>query len=142
MSKILSEIYGKNKMNLKYGFTIMIVSLFVMSGFNTNVFAEELEKVTFIAVDKEQFEQPQSKYNSEHIIISGYAEDYTRGDEIFIVIIHPDQSQNEIQTHATKKGEIYTLFDISNDSQIGVYQVILKYRDMELATTSFEIIEK
>ncbi|MEK6929952.1 MAG: hypothetical protein AABZ42_04715 [Thermoproteota archaeon] len=113
-----------------------------MSGFNTNVFAEELEKVTFIAVDKEQFEQPQSKYNSEHIIISGYVEDYTRGDEIFIVIIHPDQSQNEIQTHATKKGEIYTLFDISNDSQIGVYQVILKYRDMELATTSFEIIEK
>ena len=142
MSKILSEIHGKNKMNLKYGFTIMIVSLFIMSGFNTNVFAEELEKVTFIAVDKEQFEQPQSKYNSEHIIISGYVEDYTRGDEIFIVIIHPDQSQNEIQTHATKKGETYTLFDISNDSQIGVYQVILKYRDMELATTSFEIIEK
>ena len=142
MSKILSEICGKNKMNLKYGFTIMIVSLFIMSGFNTNVFAEELEKVTFIAVDKEQFEQPQSKYNSEHIIISGYVEDYTRGDEIFIVIIHPDQSQNEIQTHATKKGEIYTLFDMSNNSQIGVYQVILKYRDMELATTLFEIIEQ
>ena len=142
MSKILSEIYGKNKMNLKYGFTVVIVSLFVMSSFNTNVFAEELEKVTFIAVDKEQFEQPQSKYNSEHIIISGYVENYTRGDEIFVIIIHPDQSQNEIQTHATKKGEIYTLFDISNDSQIGIHQVILKYRDMELATTSFEIIEK
>jgi hypothetical protein len=142
MSKILSEIYGKNKMNLKYGFIVMIVSLFAMSSFNTNVFAEELEKVTFIAVYKEQFEQPQSKYNSEHIIISGYVEDYTRGDKIFVVIIHPDQSQNEIQTYATKNGEIYTLFDISNDSQIGVYQVILKYRDMELATTSFEIIEK
>ncbi|EGG41862.1 Hypothetical protein Nlim_1271 [Candidatus Nitrosarchaeum limnium SFB1] len=142
MSKILSEIQGKNKMNLKYGFAIVIVSLFVMSGFNTNLFAEELEKVTFIAVDKEQFEQPHSKYNNEHIIISGYVKDYTRGDEILIEIIYPDQSQNEIHTHATKKGEIYTLFDISNDSQIGVYQVILKYRDVELATTSFEIIEK
>ena len=142
MSKILSEIQGKNKMNLKYGFIIMMASLFVLSSFNTNVFAEKLEKVTFIAVDKEQFEQPNSKYNYEHIVISGYVEDYTRGDEILIAIIHPDQSQNEIHTHATKKGEIYTLFDISNDSQIGVHQVVLKYRDMELATTSFEIIEK
>ena len=110
MSKVISEIYGKNKMNLKYGFTVVIVSLFVMSSFNTNVFAEELEKVTFIAVDKGQFEQPQSKYNSEHIIISGYVENYTRGDEIFVVIIHPDQSQNEIQTHATKKGgDLHTI---------------------------------
>ena len=142
MSKILSEMQGKNKTALKYGFTIMVVSLFVMSGFNTNLFAEELEKITFIGVDKEQFEQPHSKYNYEHIIISGYVKDYTRGDEILIEIIHPDQSQNEIHTHATKKGEIYTLFDISNDSQIGVYNVILKYRDAELATTSFEIIEK
>ena len=142
MSKILSEIQGKNKTTLKYGFAIMVVSLFVMSGFNTNVFAEKLEKITFIAVDKEQFKQPHSKYNFEHIIISGYVEDYTRGDEILVVIVHPDQSQNEIHTHATKMGEIYTLFDISNDSEIGVYHVILKYRDAELATTSFEIIEK
>ncbi|MDO8641588.1 MAG: hypothetical protein Q7R33_08650, partial [Nitrosarchaeum sp.] len=109
---------------------------------NTNVFAEESEKVTFIALDKDQFEQPQSKYNSEQIIISGYVEDYTRGDKIIVEIIHPDQSQDEIQTHATKKGEIYTLFDITNDSQIGIHQVILKYGDMELATTSFEILEK
>lgn len=42
MSKILFEIHGKNKINLKYGFTVMIVSLFVISGFNTNVFAEEV----------------------------------------------------------------------------------------------------
>ena len=52
MPKILSEIQGKNKMNLKYGFIIMIVSLFALSSFNTNVFAEKLEKITFIAVDK------------------------------------------------------------------------------------------
>jgi len=111
-------------------------------GITQFVFAEELEKTTFILVDKEQFQQPQSKYNSEQIIISGYVEDYTRGDKVIIEIIHPDQSQDEIQTHATKNGEIYTLLDITNDSQIGIHQVVLKYRDMELATASFEIIEK
>ncbi|HSB84195.1 MAG TPA: hypothetical protein VLD64_06905 [Nitrosarchaeum sp.] len=119
----------------------MIVGILVV-GITQFVFAEELEKTTFVAVDKEQFEQPKSKYNSEQITISGYVQDYTRGDKIIIVIIHPDQSQDEIQTHATKNGEIYTLLDITNDSQIGVHQMVLKYRDMEVASTSFEIIEK
>ena len=119
----------------------IIVGILVV-GITQFAFAEELEKTTFVAVDKEQFIQPQSKYNSEQIIISGYVEDYARGDKIIIEIIHPDQSQDEIQTHAAKNGEIYTLTDITNDSQIGVHQVILKYLDVEVASTSFEIIEK
>jgi len=119
----------------------MLIGILVV-GITQFVFAEELEKTTFIAVNKEQFEQPQSKYNSEQITISGYVDEYARGDKIIVMIIHPDQSQDEIQTHATKNGEIYTLLDITNDSQIGVHQVILKYRDMEVATTSFEITEK
>ena len=141
MSKILSEIYGKNKMNLKYGFIVMIVSLFAMSSFNTNVFAEELEKVTFITVDMEQFEQPQSKYNYQQITIIGYVENYTRGDMINIGIIYPDESQEEINTYGTKKGEINTLFQINVDSQIGIHKVVLKYNGLELASTSFEVLE-
>jgi len=42
VSKILSKIYEKNKMNLKYGFVVMMVSLFTMSSFYTNVFAEDV----------------------------------------------------------------------------------------------------
>jgi hypothetical protein len=105
-------------------------------------FAEELVKTTYISVDGEQFEQPQSKYNSKQITISGFIENYTRGDLVTIVITYPDQSQNIIETHATKKGEIYTLLYINNDSQIGMHDVILKYRDIELTSTSFEIIKK
>ena len=40
---ILFEIPKKNKMNLKYGFAVMIFSLFVMTGFNVDVFAEEIK---------------------------------------------------------------------------------------------------
>lgn len=118
----------------------MLIGILVVS-ITQFVFAEELEKVTFVSVNKEQFEQPQSKYNSEQITILGYVENYTRGDKIIVEIIHPDQSQDEIQTHATKNGEIYTLLDITSDSQVGIHKVILKYKDMELASTSFEIIE-
>lgn len=104
-------------------------------------FAEELEKVTYIAVDKEQFEQPQSKYNYQEITILGYVENYTRGDKVTVEIIYPDEFQEEINTYATKKGEVYTLFHITNDSQTGIYKVILKYNGVELASTSFEILE-
>jgi hypothetical protein len=40
---ILSEIPKKNKINLKCGFAVMIFSLFVMTGFNVDVFAGEIK---------------------------------------------------------------------------------------------------
>ncbi len=103
-------------------------------------FAEELEKVTYIAVDEEKFEQPQSQYKYQEITILGYIEDYHRGERVTIVITSPDESQEEINTYATKKGDIYTLLHITSDSQIGIHQVILKYHDTEIASTSFEIL--
>ena len=107
----------------------------------TQIVFEELEKATYIAVDKEQFEQPQSKYNYQQITIIGYVENYTRGDMINIGIIYPDESQEEINTYGTKKGEINTLFQINVDSQIGIHKVVLKYNGLELASTSFEVLE-
>lgn len=117
----------------------MLIGILVVGGIQFT-FAE-LEKVTYIAVDKEQFEQPQSKYSYQQITIIGYVENYTRGDVINIAIIHPDESQEEINTYATKKGEINTLFQINGDSQIGVHKIILKYNGAELTATSFEILK-
>jgi len=104
-------------------------------------YAEEVEKSTFIAVDLEEFEQPQSKYNYQEITIIGYIEDYSRGDKVTIQIINPDETQEEINTYASKKGDIYTLIHITNDSQIGVHEVVLTYQGSEIAHTSFEILE-
>jgi hypothetical protein len=119
----------------------MLIGILVIS-ITQFVFAEEFEKTTFIGVNKEQFEQPQSKYDYQEITITGYIENYIRGEMVIVKIIHPDGSQDELQTHATKKGEIYTLFQIKDDSQVGVHTVILKYNDVERTTTSFEILEK
>ncbi|MGI0057486.1 MAG: hypothetical protein ACREAK_08965 [Nitrosarchaeum sp.] len=116
----------------------MVIGILII-GVTQFVFAEELK--TYIAVDKEQFEQPESKYNNQQITISGLVENYTRGLDITIIIKYPDKSQNEIITYATKKGEIYTLFQITNDSQIGTYTAVLKYNGVELASTSFEVLE-
>jgi len=103
-------------------------------------FAEELEKVIFIAVDEEEFEQPQSKYKYQEITIIGYVENYHRGDMVTITIVYPDETELEINTFATKKGDIYTLLHITHDSQIGIHMLFLEYSG-EIAFTSFEILE-
>lgn len=112
----------------------------MIAGITQFAFAEEV-KISYVGVDEEQFQQPSSKYNYKEIVFLGYVEDYSRGEQVTISIISPDNSEEEIHTYASKKGEIYTLLHITNDSQVGVHQVILKYRDIEIASTSFEILE-
>lgn len=127
-------------MNKKLLFPIL--SGIIIVGISQLAFAEELEKISYITVDKEQVKQPQSKYNGEQVTITGFIEEYARGDTVFIIFIYPDGTQEEIQTHATKKGEIYTIIQVTSDSQIGVHNIILKYRDIEMASTTLEILER
>ena len=118
----------------------MILTVIVI-GVTQFAFAEELEKGTYVAVDKEKIDRPQSTYNPEEIIITGYIKDYLRGGEVTIIIINPDKSEEYVNTYASKRGDIYTLFQITKDSQFGTHQVILKYNGAEIAATSFEILD-
>jgi hypothetical protein len=120
-------------------FSVLLGILVV--GFSQFVFAEEIEKTTYIAIDEEKFEQPKSKYNYQEVVFLGFVENYARGDQVTISISSPDGSQNEINTYASKKGDIYTILHITQDSQIGVHQVSLVYQGAEIATTTFEILE-
>ena len=124
----------QNKVILPVLLGILIV------GITQFAFAEEA-KVSHIGVDDKKFQQPSSKYNYQEIVFFGFVEDYNRGQQVTIKIVSPDNSEEDINTYASKKGEIYTLLHITNDSQIGVHQVILKYHDIEIASTSFEILE-
>ena len=127
--------------NMNQKLMLPILAGMIIVGISQLGFAEELEKVSYITVDKERIEQPQSKYSGEQVTISGFVENYTRGDTVFIGVIYPDGTQDEMQTHATKKGEVYTLVQITNDSQIGIHKIILKYHDVEIASTILEILE-
>ena len=101
MSKKIMEI-GLNKVILPVLLRILIV------GITQFAFAEEA-KITHIEVDDEKFQQPSSKYNYQEIVFFGFVEDYTRGQQVVIKIISPDNSEEDINTYASKKGEIYTL---------------------------------
>ncbi len=113
----------------------------VAIGFMQFTFAEELEDETFVAVDKEKFKQPQSKHSFQQLVISGFIEDYNRGSLITFIIISPDESQIEISTYAARNGEIYVPYHITDDSEIGIHQLILIYHGEEIASASFEILD-
>ncbi len=82
-------------------------------------FAEVYQETSYIAVDEEKFEQPQSRYNYQQITILGHIADYSRGANVTILIIDPNGSEEEINTFASKKGDIYTLLHITWDSEVG-----------------------
>ena len=117
----------------------ILLVIFVI-GITQFAFAEELKKIMFIAVDVEEFEQPKSTYNHKEITIMGYVEDYYRGEAITITVIYPDKTEKEINIFASKKGDIYTLFHVTQNLPIGTYMVFLEY-DSKIAITSFEILE-
>lgn len=121
--------------------TLPVLFGIIVIGLAQFSFAEELERTTFIAVNEEKFEQPQSRHSHQQVVIFGYIEDYSRGSQITFVIITPDESQIEMTTYAARNGEIYTPIHITDDSQIGIHQLILKYQDEEIASTLFEILE-
>jgi len=90
-------------------FTILLGILAI--GVTEVVFAEEIEKNPFITVDEDKFDQPKSKYNYQEITIIGYLESYNRGEPVTITITYPDKSSEEINTYASKKGEIFSIKD-------------------------------
>ena len=123
-----------NKVILPILFGILII------GVTQFTFAEELEKATYVAVDEEKINRPESTYENQELTIRGYIEDYARGVSILLTIINPDESELEIKTHATKKGDVFTVLPITEDYQFGIHQVIMNYNGT-LASTSFEILD-
>ncbi len=117
----------------------MLLGILVI-GITQFSFAEEIKKTARISVDVEEFEQPQTKYNPQEITISGKIVDYLRGENVTIIIINPSESEKEINVYASKKGNFQTPLYITEESQIGIHQIILKYQGEEVASTSFEIL--
>lgn len=136
-----SFMFKNNHQSMKNKIIFSALLGIIVVGISQFVFAEEIEKTSYVAIDEDKFEQPSSKYNYQEIVILGYVEDYERGQQITITIISPDESENKINTYASKKGKIYTLLHITQESQIGIHQVILTYHGVDIASTTFEILE-
>lgn len=118
------------------------IALLGISGLTNNVFAEEVEEdEEFITVDFDEVVKPQSVSKYQEITLIGHVNDYSRGDNISLLIINPDGTEEEMSTYASKKGDVYTLLHMTEKSQIGTYEIIMIYDDIERASTTFKMIE-
>jgi hypothetical protein len=136
-----SFIIKKQSMVLKKKIILSIIVGILVIGLTQSSLSEESNETSRIAVDTEEFQQPTSKYDPQEIRIGGHVVDYSRGQNITIVIINPNESEEIINTFASKKGNIHTLLHVTEDSVVGMHQVILEYQGVEIASTSFEILE-
>lgn len=120
---------------------ILVVSILAIgSGFE--VIAEEFEKSEdFIKTDFEKASVPEGSNEYQEITISGHTENYTRGNPIMILLKTPDGNEEKFSTYATKKGEIHMILHFTKNSQIGVYNIMMIYNNMERAATIFELLE-
>ncbi|MGY5143606.1 MAG: hypothetical protein ACW9XH_03900 [Candidatus Nitrosopumilus sp. bin_32a] len=126
-------------MKKKIIFSILVGILAI--GITQSSLSEESKETSHIAVDTEEFQQPKSKYDPQQIRIVGHIADYSRGENVNITMIKPNGVQEEINIFATKKGNFQTLIQITEDSQIGIHELILNYHEEDIAFTLFKILE-
>jgi len=112
--KLFSEIHGKNNTNLKYGFAVMIFSLFAMSSFYTNVFAEEITIQTPLSLGSNHdgiMTTTQTFSADGSVVIFLTATEPVKGEHMTISARFTDKNGKEIQdiTYdivATQNGQI------------------------------------
>lgn len=121
-------------------FLLLGITIVGFIGLSPNVFAED-EEDEFITTDVDKVVKPQSVSKYEEITILGHVNDYSRGNNVFLIIVNPDGTQEELSTYASKKGDIYTLLHLTEKSQVGIYEIILMYDEIERASTNFEVTE-
>ena len=137
-----SSFIGKKQsivLKKKILFSILIGILVI--GLTQSSLSSESKETSRISVDIEEFQQPTSKYDSQLIRIVGHVADYSRGENVNIVLIKPNDAEEEINIFASKKGNFQTLIEITQDSQIGIHELVLKYQGEERAFTLFNILE-
>ena len=88
----------------------VLVGVLVIGLTQTSI-SEESNETSRISVDIEEFQQPTSKYDSQQIRIVGHIADYSRGENVSIIMIKPNDAQEEINTFASKKGNFQTFID-------------------------------
>ena len=122
-------------------FSILVGILII--GLTQASLSEESKETSRISVDAddEEFQQPTSKYDPKQIRIVGHIADYSRGENVSIIMVKPNGAEEEINTYASKKGNFQTFIEITHESQIGTHELILVYHGEERAFTLFNVLE-
>jgi len=105
------------------------ISVSASTGSSTNYGSLNIDKAT-VSI---------SEFEPTIIQISGTIEDYLQGQRIFLEMIKPDDTSEEIQTIANKDGFFSIPLYLDSNWMAGNYQLSATYLDNEIGSASFLI---
>ena len=105
------------------------ISVSASTGSSTNYGSLNIDKAT-VSI---------SEFEPTIIQISGTIEDYLQGQRIFLEMIKPDDTSEEIQTIANKDGVFSIPLYLDSNWMAGNYQLSATYLDNEIGSASFLI---
>lgn len=96
-----------------------------------------LQKLGFVEVSKDTFEK--QSHQTVQMQITGRVEDFKTGTFVVLTITKPDQSSYELKGVLTNRGQFTVPTMIDGNWQTGKYTILVKYRNVEIGTTSFNV---
>ncbi len=89
----------------------------------------------YVNVMGETFEKPQ--YQQTLVQITGKVVDFKTGTYVILTITKPDLASFELKGMLTNKGDFTVPLTIDSNSPSGRYEILAKYNNVEIGTTSF-----
>ena len=81
------------------------------------------------------------KYSdTTEVILTGSINGHKRGVPVAIILIGPDNTQNDFAVYPTSSGSYRTVFLIDSDFVVGQYNIRVLYQDVKIGSTSFDLV--
>jgi len=119
-------------------FTLILVLAIIGSSF-IPVFASTGSSTNYGSLNIDKATVSISEFEPTIIQISGTVEDYLQGQRIFLEMIKPDNTFEEMQTIANKDGVFSIPLYLDSNWVAGNYQLSATYLDNEIGSASFLI---
>ena len=93
-----------------------------------------------LTLNAEKFVLPKYKETTD-VVLTGKLDDYKQGTQIFLTLVGPDQSSEQLSVYATKKGEYNAAVTLHHYSLSGIYTITVDYFGSPVGLISFEVIK-
>jgi len=119
-------------------FTLILVLAIIGSSF-TSVFASTGSSTNYGSLNIDKDTVSISEFEPTIIQISGTIVDYLQGQRIFLELVKPDNTSEEMKTQANKDGVFSIPLYLDSNWVAGNYQLSATYLDNEIGSASFLI---
>ncbi|MHA7734027.1 hypothetical protein [Nitrosopumilus sp. S6] len=94
-----------------------------------------------VVLSSYEIKKPQHMTGTVPLTVTGYIQDYERGDTINLFITAPSGEIKEYHSSGTKDGHYFITIYIDAQFELGEHQLVSTYKNESSSIVSFNIIE-